>query len=112
MSRLRSFLYRSPRFAADCRMDFIHGDCVLLGTCLNLSESGLRGTFDGVVAPGTEGLLTLYHADHRLAVKATVYSVREGESRLRFSPTSDAERAAVADLLKLFAVPRARSSGH
>jgi hypothetical protein len=108
MSRLRSFLYRSPRFTADCRMDFIHGDSILLGSCSNLSESGLRGTFDGFIAPGTEGLVTLYHADRRLAVKATVYSVRQGEARLRFSPNSDAERAAVSDLLKLFAVPGGR----
>jgi hypothetical protein len=41
-------------------------------------------------------------------VKATVYSVRQGEARLRFSPNSDAERAAVSDLLKLFAVPGGR----
>jgi hypothetical protein len=108
MSRLRSFLYRSPRFTADCRMDFIHGDSILLGSCSNLSESGLRGTFDGFIAPGTEGLVTLYHADRRLAVKATVYSVRQGEARLRFSANSDAERAAVSDLLKLFAVPGGR----
>jgi hypothetical protein len=89
-------------------MDFIHGDFVALGTCSNLSESGLRGTFEGYVVPGWEGLVTLYHADRKLSVNARVDSVRNGEARLSFSLKSDAERAAVADLLKVFAVPRAR----
>jgi hypothetical protein len=89
-------------------MDFIHGTSIILGTCSNLSESGLRGTFDGYVAPGWEGLLTLYHGDQRIEVNARVDSLHKSEARLRFTLASDDEREAVADLLKIFAVPPPR----
>ncbi len=103
MDRIRRFLYRFPRFQADCRMDFIYGDRVVLGTCSNLSESGLRGRFSGSVPLGSEGLLTLYHANQKVEVKARIDAADDEETRLRFQFRSDKERSAISDLLKLLA---------
>jgi hypothetical protein len=89
-------------------MDFIQGDAVFLGTCTDLSETGLRGTFSEYVAPRSEGLLTLYHGDEQSQMRATVYSIRDGEVRIRFNFASDKERAAMSDLVKLFISRAAR----
>jgi len=101
MSRIRSFLYRFPRFTADCRMDFIHEETVVLGVCSNLSESGLRGTFAKDVPAGSEGLLTLYHNDRRFEVRAKVDTVREEDTLVHFQFQSDKERSAIGELIKL-----------
>ena len=100
MNRIRSFLYRYPRFTVDCRMDFIREDSIVLGTCYDLSQSGLRGTFVQVVAPGAKGVVTLYLGERRLEVQATVSSLRDDETRMRFQFDSDKERIALRDLLK------------
>lgn len=100
MNRIRSFLYRFPRFTVDCRMDFIRNDSIVLGVCYDLSQSGLRGTFAQPIAPGCIGTVTLYNEQQRLEVPATVSSVRDQETRMRFRITSDRERAAMLDFLK------------
>lgn len=88
-------------------MDFIHGDAVLLGTCKDLSESGLRGTFSEDVAPGCEGLLTLYHGEKQLQMRAKIDSVVESEARIQFEYESEKERAAMTHFIKaLTARPR------
>ncbi len=84
-------------------MDFIYGDTVVLGTCSNLSESGLRGNFAEGVAVGAEGLLTLYHANQKVEVRARIDASDDEETRLRFQFRSDKERLAIGDLLKLLA---------
>jgi hypothetical protein len=108
MGRIRSFLYRSPRFTADCRMDFIQGDTVTLGTCTDISESGLRGTFSVDVAPGSQGLLTLYHAEQTCQMQAKVHSIRNKEVRIRFRFDSDKERDAMAALIKFLSTQSPR----
>ena len=100
MNAIRRFLYRSPRFIADCRMDFLYGDSVALGLCSNLSESGLRGTFSQVVPQGSEGLLTIYQGEQKFEVKAIVETTRENESRVRFEYESAEQHASIADLIK------------
>ena len=82
-------------------MDFIYGSSIVLGTCSNLSESGLRGSFAESVPAGSEGLLTLYYADQKFEVQAIVDSAQEEETRLRFQFRSDKERSTIAALLKL-----------
>jgi len=101
MNRIRNFLYRLPRFDANCRMDFIHGDVVLLGICSNLSQSGLRGTFSEHVASGSEGLLTLYFEDRQVEVHARIDSRREEEVRVKFQFTTEKERSAMRELIDL-----------
>ena len=103
---MRDFLYRFPRFRTECRMDLIFGDAVVPGICLDLSESGLRGTFASPIPAGTEGLLTLYvegAGEQGFQIHARVYASREEEARVRFRFKSEQERLGLRDLLKLIA---------
>ena len=103
---MRDFLYRFPRFQTECRMDLIFGDAVVPGVCLDVSESGLRGSFALPVPAGTEGLLTLYFdqaAEQGYQVHAKVYSARNEETRVRFRYKSEQERLDLRELLKRFA---------
>ncbi len=81
-------------------MDFIHGDAVTLGTCTDISESGLRGTFSEEVTPGSQGLITLYHPERTCHMRAKVESVSKQEVRIRFTVCSDEEREAMNALIK------------
>ena len=81
-------------------MDFIREDSIVLGTCYDLSQSGLRGTFIQAIAPGEKGIVTLYLGEKRFEVQATVSSLRDDETRMRFQFDSDKERIALRDLLK------------
>jgi hypothetical protein len=100
-TRMRSFLYRFPRLKAHLPMDLIVGSAVVLGHCLDISESGLRGTFADSVPSGTEGLLTLYRGEQSIQVHARVNSFHGDEARLRFRYDSDQEREAVRSFLTL-----------
>jgi hypothetical protein len=81
-------------------MDFIREDSIVLGTCFDLSQSGLRGTFVQTVAAGAKGVVTLYLGEKRFEVQAIVSSLRDDETRMRFQFASDKERIAMRDLLK------------
>ena len=84
-------------------MDLILGDAVLLGLCLNLSESGLLGTFSNPVSLHAEGLLTLYYNQRSFQVHGHVDGFQGEEARVDFRFVSDKERADIRDLLKLLA---------
>lgn len=88
-------------------MDLILGDSVFLGTCTNVSESGLRGSFSEAVPSGSEGLITLYHHEKPFQMRAKIYSIRDGEARVRFTFASDKERAAMTELMGALS-PRVR----
>ena len=103
---MRDFLYRFPRFRTECRIDLIFGEAVVPGVCLDVSESGLRGTFASPVPAGTEGLLTLYverTGEQGFQIHARVYASRDEETRVRFRYKSEQERLALRELLKLLA---------
>ena len=81
-------------------MDLIVKDQVTLGVCLNLSESGLRGSFSSPVPLGATGLLTLYQNDRSFQAHAEVESIHGEEARVRFLFESDQELDAIRVLLK------------
>ncbi len=108
MGLIRNFFYRLPRFKTECAMDFILGDNVILGVCLSLSESGLRGTLSHPVPAGSEGLLTLYQGDQNCPVQARISSLRDGEVLVVFEFHSEQERVALRDFLNLLTRPPRR----
>ena len=91
---MRKFFYRLPRVEKSLPMDFILGDTVILGTCLNLSESGLRGTFTQIIRPATEGLTTVYQGEHSFQVKGRITSLRGDIAHIHFCFESDEQREA------------------
>ena len=98
---MRRFLYRFPRFRTNLPLDFILGDSVILGACIDISESGLRATFSLPVVPHSQGLITLYRNDIGYQAHAVVESVKDDEARLRFLFPSEDERKIVRQLLQL-----------
>lgn len=82
-------------------MDFLYGESVVLGVCVDLSESGLRGTFSKPLPPDCSGLLTLYHDGHKFETQARIDSASEEETRVSFEFHSDKERNALSKFLKL-----------
>jgi hypothetical protein len=100
---MRKFLYRLPRIETSLPMDFILGDAVVLGTCLNLSESGLHGTFSQTILPGTEGLTTVYHGDHSFQIKGRISSLRGDRTHVHFCFESEEQRKTAKAFLKLLA---------
>lgn len=103
MSSLRKFLYRFPRFEAHNRVDFIHRDTILLGYCIEISESGLRGDFSDTAPPGTEGLITLYRDDQSFSAHAKILEVHENEATASFQFQSQQEETAIRDFIRLLA---------
>ncbi len=71
-----------------------------LGTCTDISESGLRGTFSEEIAPGSQGLLTLYHVEQVCQMHARIESIRDKEVRVHFTFSSEKEREAMSSLIK------------
>ena len=100
---MRKFFYRLPRIEKSLPMDFILGDTVILGTCLNLSESGLRGTFTQIIRPATEGLTTVYQGEHSFQVKGRVASLRGDMTHVHFCFDSEEQRQAAKAFFKLVA---------
>ena len=82
-------------------MDLIVGEAVIIGTCVNISESGLRGPFSSPIPAGADGMLTLYHGETSFQVDAHVESFRAGEARVRFVLKSDQELEDLRAFLKL-----------
>lgn len=107
MSSLRNFLYRLPRFEASSRVDFIYGDTILLGSCIEISESGLRGTFSSAVLPETKGLITLYRDNRSFSAKALVLEVDENEVTARFEFQSQQEESAIREFIRLLNLDKA-----
>jgi hypothetical protein len=99
-TRMRRFLYRLPRFKAEIPMDLVLGDAVILGICLDLSESGLRGSFSHPVTVGAEGLITLYHEGQSFQVQARIDALRTSEARVSFRFASEQERQGLRVFMK------------
>jgi hypothetical protein len=85
-------------------MDLICRDSITPGACLEISESGLRGTFSGSVAPGSKGLLTLYKDERRFQAHVVVLSFRNDEARIKFRFQSRDEILAIRDLVYLLSL--------
>ena len=100
-SRMRKFLYRLPRVETSLPMDFLLGDAVVLGTCVNLSESGLQGTFTQTLQPGTEGITTVYHGDHSFQIKGRIASLRGDRAHLHFCFDTEEQKKSAKAFLKL-----------
>lgn len=101
MSSIRNFLYRPPRFDASCRVDFISGDTILLGACVEVSESGLRVTFAGVTKPQTQGLITLYLDNRAFSAHAVIVEVHDEEAAVGFEYQSPQEETGIREFIKL-----------
>ena len=82
-------------------MDFIRGDTILLGSCIEISESGLRCTFSDTAVPGMEGLITLYREDKSFSAHAQILEVQGDEVTARFQFSTQEEEVAIREFIHL-----------
>jgi hypothetical protein len=97
---MRDLLYRLPRFSANFPVDVIVGEIAILGTCKNISNTGMRGDFRHRLPVGTEGILRLNHPQQRLEVKARVAYVSQLELAFNFLFQSEAEMTKMSDFAR------------
>jgi hypothetical protein len=81
---VRKFEYRPCRIATGFDVDFVAGEKSLRGLCRDVSNSGIRATFDGSIAVGTSGLLVLRHPIGVLKVEAQVAYIQTDQVGLEF----------------------------
>lgn len=101
MSSLRQFRYRSPRFECTSRVDFISGDTIFLGCCTEISDSGLRVTFEDTVPSEVAGLITLYADGKGFSAHALILEVHDKETTAKFQFLSQHEAIAIRDFIRL-----------
>src|SRR6266542_1385220 len=89
---IRKFEYRLSRLPATLQVAFnVEGETVQ-GLCMDVSDAGMRARFEGPVAVGSSGLITLQHPAALLKLQARVAYVENNEAGLEFSYDTPSER--------------------
>lgn len=81
---VRKFEYRPCRIATGFDVDFVASGITLHGLCGDVSNSGIRATFNGSVAVGTSGVLILRHPAGELKIEAQVTYIQNGQVGIEF----------------------------
>ncbi|HEY0306606.1 MAG TPA: PilZ domain-containing protein [Acidobacteriaceae bacterium] len=89
---MRKFEYRHPRLRGSFIVEFIFAGRTLRGTCINISDAGIRATLDGEVPAGSTGLLTMRHPHRSLTIQAVATHLQADEVGLSFIFHSKTQR--------------------
>jgi hypothetical protein len=81
---IRKFEYRPCRIATGFDIDFVAEGETLHGVCRDVSNAGIRATFDGSVAVGSSGLLILRHPTGVFELQAQVAYIGKRQVGLVF----------------------------
>ncbi len=108
MTSISAFLYRLPRFDIIFPIEFAHdgqaGDtAVTAGRCLNLSNTGLLGSFAYPLGADSVGTLRLKPASRSFALRAAVTHSEGLRSGLSFVFANDQERQVIRALVDAIA---------
>jgi hypothetical protein len=71
-STIRKFEYRPCRITTSFGIDFVVDESVFRGICRDVSDSGIRATFDSSLTVGSTGRLTLHHPVGALELEARI----------------------------------------
>ena len=94
---------RSPRFDLHLPIRFFSTDGLATGHCVNVSETGMRVTFERPIDFWLEGELDFVLDDLRFNIKARVVRVDIREAGMLFHIDTDADKLTVEKLLELAA---------
>jgi len=94
---VRRFEYRPSRIAAGIDVEFKTGGETIQGSCKDVSDTGIRASFDGSVVVGGSGVLTLRHAIGVLALEAQVAYMDKSQVGLTFLFKTNWEREITAE---------------
>jgi hypothetical protein len=106
---VRKFEYRPCRITTGFDVDFVVGGETLSGLCRDVSDTGIRVKFDGSVAVGDSGLLTLRHPNGLLKVEAHVAYIDKSYVGLVFVFETPWERAIAIEYMAAIANQAAAS---
>ena len=108
MTTVSDFLYRLPRFDIMFPIEFVPASApddaaITTGRCLNLSNTGLLGSFAYPLGGGTSGIIRLKPASRSFPLQAFVTHSEGMRCGLRFSFTTDQERQVIRALVDTIA---------
>ena len=108
MTSVNAFLYRLPRFDIMFPIDFLSEGVPepadgISGRCLNLSSTGLLGSFGYPLGEGTAGVLRLRPASRSFPLRGIVTHSEGTRSGLRFDFANDQERQVIRALVDTIA---------
>jgi hypothetical protein len=81
---MRPLEYRSPRIQTEFCVDFLAGNDFFRGTCIDVSENGIRGFFEENIAMNRVGSLILHHPRCQATVPARVVYLMKGQVGFAF----------------------------
>jgi hypothetical protein len=98
---MQNFQPRAPRFDLHLPIRFFSTDGLATGDCVNVSETGMRVTFERPIDFWLEGELDFRIEDQQFNIKARVVRADVRDAGLLFHINNDADRLTVAKLLEL-----------
>lgn len=101
MTLVSSFLYRLPRFDINFPLDFVLGESLTAGHCLNLSHTGMLALFAYPIGNGADGTLRLKPANRIFQLRAHVTHSEGLKSGLQFDFATDQERQVIVALVEI-----------
>jgi hypothetical protein len=96
---VRKFEYRPRRITAGFDLEFVAQRKTLHGLCEDVSNEGIRATFDGSVAVGSFGLVVFSHSTGVLELEAQVAYIDRGHVGLVFLFQTPREREIIDSLI-------------
>lgn len=90
---------RARRIEARFRVSFAVDGAEISGNCMNISESGLLGSFSEALELWSEGELTVHFGEGALGIKARVARAMDTEAGLVFLSERAADREAIAAVI-------------
>jgi len=96
---IRKFEYRPCRIATGFEVDFVVQDDIFHGVCRDVSDAGIRATFDNSLTVGDSGKLTLRHPVGMLDLEAQVAYIERQYVGLVFTFKTHWESARTIDFM-------------
>ena len=101
---MRSLEYRSPRVHANFDVDFITGEDMFRGTCVDVSETGVRARFALEVPESKSGSLIMHHPLRKTIITVrAVYLLKDQVGFAFFEPTPG-DREVLSHLMSLLGI--------
>lgn len=101
---MRSLEYRSPRVHADFDVDFITGEDMFRGTCVDVSETGLRARFKQHVPVGSVGTLIVHHPLCRTTIPVRVVYMLKDKVGFDFFEVSPHDQEVLGRLMSILGI--------
>lgn len=92
---------RAPRSDLNLPIRFFSRSGLATGYCMNVSETGMRAEFDGIIDVWLEGDISFVIEGQQLSIKARVARVDGRDAGLWFRIESDEDKLTIGKLLKL-----------